>query len=132
MHGQWVGVAASSDAMTSPIVGNVSPIIPRSMHAARDRKIRSDVLVMYAICRVSRVMARLSVPENRTTIAQRIGIPPSFAALIVMVTCMRSSALSPILSATCIPIRQLWHPVSAIAGSSATLTCFLSAKPRAR
>ena len=89
VHGQWVGVAASSDAMTSPMVGNVSLIIPRSMHAARDRKIRSDVLVMYAICRVSRVTARLSVPENRTTIAPRIGIPPSFAAFIVMVTGMR-------------------------------------------
>ena len=45
-HGHGAGVAASSDAITSPMVGNVSLIIPRSMHAARDRKIRSDVLVM--------------------------------------------------------------------------------------
>ena len=76
-------------------------------------------------------MAQLSVPKNRTTIAPRIGIRPSFAALIVMVTGMRSSALSPILSTTCMPIRQLWHPVSAIAGSSVALIRFLSAKPRA-
>ena len=57
--------------------------------------------------------------------------PSLVAAFIVMVTGMRSSALNPIPSATCIPIRQLWHPLSAIAGSSATLTCFLSAKPKA-
>ena len=44
--GHGLGVVTSSDAMTSPMVGNVSLIIPRSMHAACDRKIRSDVLVM--------------------------------------------------------------------------------------
>ena len=46
VHGHGVGVATSSDALTSPMVGNVSLIIPRSMHATRDRKIRSDVSVM--------------------------------------------------------------------------------------
>ena len=46
VHGHGVGVATSSDTLTSPMVGNVSLIIPRSMHAACDRKIRSDVSVM--------------------------------------------------------------------------------------
>ena len=46
VHGHGLGVVTSSDAMTSPMVGNISLIIPMSMHAARDRKIRSDVLVM--------------------------------------------------------------------------------------
>ena len=125
-HGHGAGVAASSDAMTSPMVGNVSLIIPISMHAARVGRYDvgdSSCLVRYGPAVGTRESHHHRSDDRYPSLVRRSHRH---------VTGMRSSALSPILSATCMPIRQLWHPVSAIAGSSVVLTRFLSATPRAR
>ncbi|KAG7281963.1 hypothetical protein CRUP_003021 [Coryphaenoides rupestris] len=102
--------------LTSPSVGNLSEIMPRSTQAVRDRNIRSEVSVTYAIWRVSNLRASLLLPANLMTAAPRIRMPSLFAAFMVMDTGMRSSVLRPICWATLTPIRQLWHPVSAMAG----------------
>ena len=46
--------------------------------------------------------------------APRMLMPFSLAAFIFLVTVMSSARVKPRCSITCIPARQVWHPVSAI------------------
>lgn len=98
--------------LTSPSVGNLSEIMPRSTQAVRKRNIRSEVSVTYAIWRVSNLWVSLLLPANDGGPEN----PYAFVVFMVMDTGMRSSMLRPIYWATLMPIRQLWHPVSAMAG----------------
>ena len=50
--------------LTSPSVGNLSEIMPKSTQAARDRNMRSEVSVRYAIWRVSNLRVPL-LPANQ-------------------------------------------------------------------
>ena len=90
--------------LTSPSVGNLSEIMPRSMQAARERNMRSDVSVTYAIWRVSNLRVPL-LPANLITTAPIIRIPLLYAPFIVIDTGMKSLVRGPICWVTPMPIR---------------------------
>ena len=116
--------------LTSPIVGNLSEIMPRSTQAARERNMRSEVSVTYAIWRVSNLRVPL-LPANMITTAPRIRIPSLFAAFIFIDTGMKSFVLRPICWVTSMPIRQLWQPVSAMTGRDTARVRFRRSNPSA-
>ena len=54
----------------------------------------------------------------------------TLAAFIFIVTGMSSARVKPRCSITCIPARQLWHPVSAITEEVRGFVFACSSKPR--
>ena len=63
-------------------------------------------------------------------VAPRILIPWLFAVYILMVTGMSDVRGNPRRWMTLMPARQLWHPVSAMAGRMSVLVRDVRVKPR--
>ncbi len=101
------------------------------MQAARDRNTLSVESVTYTICRDSIWCELLFSPENRAMTAPRILMSCLFATFILIETGSRSEVFIPIRSIMSTPIKQLWQPVSAMAGSVTDLTRLSSLNPRA-
>ena len=91
----------------SPTVGNFCEIIPSAMQASLLRNRLSDSFVMYVICRVSRVLPEVDLPEKRRMVAPMILIPLLLAAYIRIVTGMRSFSRRPKRWMIFIPPKQL-------------------------
>ena len=87
------GGVVNSDA--SPTVRNWSQIIPRATHASLLGNSLSESLVIYVICRVSRVVPDFNSPEKRRMLAPSMFIPLLLAATMCRVTGMRSFSRSP-------------------------------------
>ena len=114
----------------SPIVWNVSKIIFNATQASLLRNNLSELSVKSVSCLVSTGRPCLFVPW-RSIMASRMLMPLLFAACIFIVTGIRSDLLNPNLWSTFMPARQLWQPVSAMAGKDAAVGGESKVKPKA-
>ena len=102
-------------SLAPPIVGNVSGIIPRSVHASLLRNSLSVQSVTYTICLVECSLPSLSFPDSLSIAAPRMRMLASFATCILKSTGMRLVVKSPNFLTILRLARQLWQPVSAMA-----------------
>ena len=106
---------STASMKASPMVGNLSDIMPRSMQAPLLRKNVSEQSVIYVICLVENIWPFASSPDRLSKMAPNNLIPSLFAERILVLTGMRLEEVKPSLERRPTPAKQLWHPVSAIA-----------------
>ena len=102
-------------------MGKLFEIIPRAVNASRLKNSLSESFVTKVICRVAKASPDFDLPERRRIVAPRMLMPLLFAAYIRMVTGMRSFSRKPRCCMIFKLAKQLWHPVSAMAGMSTAL-----------
>ena len=108
-----VADVSTDSGRDSPMVGNLSEMMPRLLHASLLRKKVSEQSVMYVIWLVESVTPCASEPDRLSRMAPNSLMPSLFAECIFVFTGMRLDVVSPSLWMRLVPARQLWQPVSA-------------------
>ena len=102
-------------------VGVVDALGNRILYLVGCEDMMHEESVMYVIFLVSTTLPASSLQAKRRTVAPSIFMPLYVAVCIFIVTGERSDSRRPSRCKTFKPARQLWHPVSTIAGSEAVL-----------
>ena len=104
---------STASMKASPMVGNLSDIMPKSTQAPLLRKKVFVQSVMYVICLVENIWPFTSEPDRLSRVAPNNLIPSLLAERIFVLTGMRLEVVRPSLWRRLVPAKQLWHPVSA-------------------
>ena len=108
-----VANVSTASGRDSPMVGNLSEMMPRLLQASLLRKKVSEHSVMYVIWLVESMWPCASEPDRLSRMAPSSLMPSLLAECIFVFTGMRLDVVNPSLWMRLIPAKQLWHPVSA-------------------